>query len=133
MTMNKTKTQELIIAPQEITDINGIDNPVLIYYDVKLSSTSHCDSCIICEIKNKLSNLTTPKRVEEIQDIIVNAYKHNNINVQEIVMHTNLKTISSGEDLSNYIFDGSLYEYNAKDFVLNVCKCEIIFVTNIKS
>lgn len=125
MAMNKTTTHEIIIAPHETTDINGVDNPILIYYDVKLSRTSHCDSCIICEIKNNLCNLTVHKRAEEIQDIILSAYKHNNIMVQEIVMRTKFENSSSGEDLSNYVLDESSYEYRTDDFVLNICKCEI--------
>ena len=54
MAMNKTTTHEIIIAPHETTHVNGVDNIVSIFYDVKMVNTSYCGDCIISEIKNKL-------------------------------------------------------------------------------
>ena len=47
MAMNKTTTHEIIIAPHETTHVNGVDNIVSIFYDVKMVNTSYCGDCII--------------------------------------------------------------------------------------
>ena len=126
MAMNKTTTHEIIIAPHETTHVNGVDNIVSIFYDVKMVNTSYCGDCIISEIKNKLLDLTQYKRKEEIHSIIVTAYKHSNVNVQDIVMCTDFKRCFYGDDLANYVFDKSLHEYRDIDLVLNICKCKIM-------